>query len=690
MADKPNSYETYTLLPTSSVDVADDRDAAAQTEVPVRRSAYEETLHRSDQFDKWLDGKYTIVPEGNAWLDIWDTCVMVALLFTASWIPFEVSLCDGAPPGPILLMTKVFDCIFVIDIVLTFNVAYVVSGAAGIAQALDPYERRPLAIARYYMSFPFTDGMRAGWFWPDLCTVIPWEDMTSAEKMRSVRIVRVFRLVRMLRLVRVIKFFKRCQMSSGVSFSFLTILKCFGVALLLVHWLACFWAHLGKLPHHPGATPEGEEATSWLSVYRAGLGHKVEDLSALQIYADSLYWTTVVLTTVGFGDVTPKTGVEVVLTIAIVFCTGITWAWVVANVVNVITNSDVFGTQFNQVMDDVNSELQTCGINRALRLRIRRHIHESFDVQRRRHHQHALHWLSQGLQGELAIATGMEQVLNKIWYFQELDLPVMIELADEFKGQLFSPNEMIMDFTSASVIMRGSCIRRGRMLTRDAVIGEDVILVSLALRDMSSPRTLTFVETMSIHREKMREACIKFPDFDRRMRRAQIKLAMWRSFVLTARQRKNRMSNRAKSKKSVNVKLWEEKFFGMNDDDAVIPCFHAASWPVWSESFDKGFGAGTEPWQEAYKQFTESVDEHRRKDSEALQGGLLALQAENRAHRDSVDKRLTAIESTLQVLAASMQGLTSKLQDINGSQVAATPSMTTNSPHTKVKMGLFR
>merc|ERR1712176_640092 len=77
-------------------------------------------------------------------------------------------------------------------------------------------------------------------------------------------------------------------------------------------------------------------------------------------------------------------------------------------------------------------------------------------------------------------------------------------------------------------------MKRGRFLTRDDVIGEDMILATDSLIDTVSPRTLTFVEVMTLTRHDLLTVCEQYPDFDYRVRRAQIKLAIWRAFVRRA------------------------------------------------------------------------------------------------------------------------------------------------------------
>jgi len=238
------------------------------------------------------------------------------------------------------------------------------------------------------------------------------------------------------------------------------------------------------------------------------------------------------------------------------FYTGITWPWVVATVVSVITNMDIFGTVFNHTMDDLNDVMKGHEVNQELSLRIRRHVHESYKIQAAKHQHTAINWLSNGLKGELAMESGVDMVCAKVWFLRSLPEEMVIELADEFKGALFSPGEVIMDAESLSVIMRGSCVRKGRMLARDAVFGEDMILASEHLKDPSCPRTLTFLEVQRLHRDNLLYACAKFPLLDEKLRRAQLKLALWRGFIREAEKQRDQIQKKWKCEQ-VGGKLFQ-------------------------------------------------------------------------------------------------------------------------------------
>jgi len=524
---------------------------------------------------RWLEGDFSIIPDERPLaLERWDMVLIGALFTTAVLLPLDVSLLSCTSPA-VNAVIDATDVVFLIDILLHFNIAYLLKDPGEKGEA---YEARPIMIARRYMGVPCSQNMEAGWFWPDIVTLIPWDDTleTFEVHMATVRMIKLTRLLRILRLVRVVKLFRKWHTRVGMSMALLKIGICALTTIFLVHWLACLWAHLGQHPEYYGQRRQD----SWLQNY-IGPDVLVQDLSAYEMYYSALYFCVVVLTTVGFGDAVPINQVEIVVAILTIFLTGVTWAWVVGNIVNIITNLDAFGNTFNTVMDDLNSLMDSNGVDKSTRVRIRKHLHESYKVQKQKHAHASFAWLSEGLKGELAIQSGVGSTCNRIWYFKNLPRHVVVELADEFRANLFSPNETIITGDSASVIVRGSCMKNGRLLTRDACYGEDMILVSRHLRDTSCPVTLSFLEVMTIHREDMMDACDKYPEFNTRLRRAQIRLAVWRQFIYFA--MKMRSASRAKSQ---GCSSWDTSFFNIGRN-SVVDEDTKCKPPGWKESFSE-------------------------------------------------------------------------------------------------------
>jgi hypothetical protein len=473
-------------------------------------------------YEQWIRGDFSIVPD-HTLPYIWDLIMIVTLGATALVLPFEVSLIRE--PSPTLSRwNHASDIIFIIDMCIQFNLAFTVNSAS----SHDMYERVPFKIWQRYMAFPFSDGGTAGWFWPDLLTIIPW-DVVAKGRARHLQGIRGLRLVRMLRLVRIVRILTA---RSAIPFAIVRIVRCASITLLITHCLACLWAHIGLYAPDYGYAHED----TWLSMTYLANMKEIEHFTEWECYRLALYFSTVVLTTVGFGDLVPRNDLEVCIMVVNIFFTGLTWAWVVANVVEIIANVDVFGQKFKQIEDEMNSLMRSRGVDGEITARVRQYLQESYSIHRTRHNHKTIEWLSPGLQGELAIASGVGEVCKCISYFKGCSQPDwLIDMAQHFVPFLFSPGEFIMDRNSVSVIRKGNCQRKLSIIGRDAVIGEDMILTTDILKDTTCPRAMTLCETMSLHRSDLVTVCEKHGELNQTVRRAQVRLAVRRAVTYLAR-----------------------------------------------------------------------------------------------------------------------------------------------------------
>jgi hypothetical protein len=95
--------------------------------------------------------------------------------------------------------------------------------------------------------------------------------------------------------------------------------------LVLINLLGCIWWFVAVL--------EGLE-NSWVAY--AGVNFELEDAADVSQYVTSVYFAMTVLTTVGFGDITPQTVAEMIVTI-IFMAIGIFYFGYIVNAVAQIT-----------------------------------------------------------------------------------------------------------------------------------------------------------------------------------------------------------------------------------------------------------------------------------------------------------------------------------------------------------------
>jgi hypothetical protein len=136
-------------------------------------------------------------------------------------------------------------------------------------------------------------------------------------------------LCRMLRLVRVVRLYvilNRWESMRWANVAYLRIVRLGTTIGLLVHFAACTW--------FISAVLAGFSNTSWVA--RVG----IVDAEAPQQYLRSLYWTVTTMTTVGYGDITPVTNAEYIVSIFVMVLGASVYAVIIGNIASLFSNID--------------------------------------------------------------------------------------------------------------------------------------------------------------------------------------------------------------------------------------------------------------------------------------------------------------------------------------------------------------
>jgi len=332
------------------------------------------------------------------WMRAWDILAALALVFTATVTPFEVSFLSGGLNG-LFWVNRLIDTIFLIDMVLQFFLAYYDE-----EDDIWIYENRQICM-----------NYLGSWFVVDFLGVLPFDilgivfDHDNLDKLKIIRIVKLLRLAKLLRVLKVGRIFQRLEAS--ISISYKTIQLCaFGIAVMLcAHWMACALYLCTMATDCTVEALENDECTDWVHYYNANGGNEQllrtdEDGSLLadpvhgmpvvdnaRVYLAAFYWAVMTMSTIGYGDVTPQTDVErIYVTIGMVLGAAI-YAYMVGNVCSIIASLNVSEEKFRHQMDSLNQFMSSHSLPKELKQHLRqfyryRHsnmtIHESQEVLR--------------------------------------------------------------------------------------------------------------------------------------------------------------------------------------------------------------------------------------------------------------------------------------------------------------------
>lgn len=176
----------------------------------------------------------------------WDLFIFLLVIYSVIMIPLRIGFDSRSSLG-FVVFDSMIDCLFFIDMMLTFNTAY-------LDTHLEKYVYSRAKIAKNYLSF---------WFWIDLVSTVPIDTLVVATtpadhtNFGAVRAVRILRLGRLFKLQRLSKLSEYLEEKLGIGPSQMNLVMLVLQIFFVAHVFACFWHYL--------ALPSGDTARSWIS-----------------------------------------------------------------------------------------------------------------------------------------------------------------------------------------------------------------------------------------------------------------------------------------------------------------------------------------------------------------------------------------------------------------------------------------
>jgi voltage-gated potassium channel Kch len=259
----------------------------------------------------------------------WDLIALALILVTCVLIPYQAAFRHDIGLAASVVIYAV-DLFFLADIALNFRTTYHRGGA-------EVSDRG--AIRRRYLGTLFPVDLLATL--PFDLLVLLWAGTGEA----ALSVVVFLRLLRLLRVVRMLVIFTRWMRRGSSNAGMLRIVRLGACALLLSHWIACAWFLVPYLEAFP--------ADSWVAA------HDLQHASAGTQYVRSLYWTVVTMTTVGYGDITPGRDFEYAFTILVMLAGASVYAFIIGNIVSLLSTLDAGKTRFRDRADAVSQYLRS-------------------------------------------------------------------------------------------------------------------------------------------------------------------------------------------------------------------------------------------------------------------------------------------------------------------------------------------
>lgn len=360
----------------------------------------------------------------------------------------------------------------------------------------------------------------------------------ALSNLKVTRVFRLFRLLKLLRMIRGASIFQRWESKMTITYGLLSLVKFGVIVLTLAHWGACASRILVDLENF---TDEEGNPYNWMTEYKTSRTPIGEETIQNQ-YIAALYYSIMTLTTIGYGDVVPKTHGERALAILNMLVGGGIYAYVIGGVCQIVTSMDVSTNQFHQLMDNLNRYIDQNNLPEHLKTRLKEYFHNSRHIQQEHHYKELLRTMSPGLRGEVSLHN--HRWIHKISFFRCGD-PIeqcefIIGVALRLRAACFSPQEVVIrrnDYnTKMYLVERGLASgSKGEIISRGSFFGEDIIL-HLQRRKFSMV-ALTYLHAQILYKIDLEELLATgcYPQTNRAIRRHTVKVAFQKRFVKFAR-----------------------------------------------------------------------------------------------------------------------------------------------------------
>ena len=433
----------------------------------------------------------------------WDLVTLVLLMFTAVVTPVEVAFLETTLWSVLFWINRSVDLLFILDIFLNFFVAIV-----------DPEDgqlvfHHPTIIKTYLK----------GWFTIDVISIMPFDLLSiifnngEVGKLKILRVLRLLRLMKLLRILRAGRIFQRLETQYQIDYSKLELVKFVILALITSHWMACAFGIVADL-----------EASDYNWMYFTDFNKYTVDgrltegmnprevVSDLEIYFAAFYWSSMTMTTIGYGDIVPSTLTERIFCSIMMLVGAFAYGYIIGAVGNVIAQANEKKNKFYALMGELNSFLDEGKLTPALRIRLREYFKYKMASTNVTAHTALLRQMSPALRAEITLC--MNTWITRVDFFKKCPEALVIQLTLSIKQQTFPPQEKVIvpgDWCDRMFIVRkGVAICRQKIITTGQVFCVESLYKEGKVA--YSAHAVTFCDLYTIQRDVLLTALKHFPE----------------------------------------------------------------------------------------------------------------------------------------------------------------------------------
>ena len=254
-------------------------------------------------------------------------------------------------------------------------------------------------------------------------------------------------------------------------------------------------------------------------------------MSTTDIYIAAFYWSSMTMTTIGYGDIVPSTLVERIFVSFAMLVGAFVYGYIIGAVSNVISTKNAKKNDFYKLMGELNSFLKEGRWDHDLCMRLREYFKYRLASSHVDAHTALLQQMSPALRAEITL--GMNTWITKVDFFRKCPEALVIQLTMNMKQSTFPPQEKILvpgDWCDKMFMVRkGVAICRKKIVTTGQVFCVECLYKEGKVS--YSAHAVTFVDLFSFDRNMLVGALQYFPEVKTHFQKLSIKI-VFRSEVI--------------------------------------------------------------------------------------------------------------------------------------------------------------
>eukprot|EP00746_Dinoflagellata_sp_MGD_P074419 gnl/MRDRNA2_/MRDRNA2_30062_c0_seq1.p1 gnl/MRDRNA2_/MRDRNA2_30062_c0~~gnl/MRDRNA2_/MRDRNA2_30062_c0_seq1.p1 ORF type:complete len:612 (+),score=111.21 gnl/MRDRNA2_/MRDRNA2_30062_c0_seq1:189-2024(+) len=351
-------------------------------------------------------------------------------------------------------------------------------------------------------------------------------------------------MLKLVRMMKAAKFLDQLKNNVAISFAKISLIKVSVGLALISHWIACFWGMIGKLygtsleckpdSHEPiWHHSDDNSGVSWIYSHYYLDGHRDSPCNPWHLYASSLHFSIMTISSIGHGDITPTRVEEYYLCCLCMLTGAITWAYTIGTMSGAIWSLDPQTNYFEGVMDNLNYMVRDEEMPDHLRVRLREHFNDCRNQMKNESYLELKQDMSETLLGDVILQENYRW-LRKVWYFKHCHRDFMVEVSSRMMDMLYAARERVNSEETLCILRRGVVAYPGQILTAGSFWGDDMILDTKSLRVRCETMAVTFVEISGLKRKSLMESLQDHPYEWKFINKARVKLAVIRGVIKQA------------------------------------------------------------------------------------------------------------------------------------------------------------